>query len=131
MDRVIAKTEGRARLRRSATAALLPVATAVLAAGIFVADAITAEKLAVSMCYVVVVLLATRFASARGIVLVGAGCVGLTVLAFLVPGVSQLPAPGVKASISAAITIQRSPGSDIARSLARRGARCDGLTAAA
>jgi PAS domain S-box-containing protein len=90
---------------RSATSALLPVATAALAAGVFVAEAITTMKLVVAVCYVVVVLLAARFSSARGIVLVGAGCVGLTLLAFFLPGFSETEAggTGVKASISVAV----------------------------
>lgn len=91
------------RLWRSAASALLPAVTTALAAGIFVADVITTEKLAVSISYVVVVLLAARVTSARGIVLVGAGCLALTVLAFLLPGVTEPPAPGAKASISAAV----------------------------
>jgi PAS domain S-box-containing protein len=93
------------RAPRSAASTLLPAATAALALGIFVADAITAEKLAVSVFFVVVVLLAARFNSARLIVLVGAGCVGLTVLAFLLPGVTEPPAPGIKASISLAVIV--------------------------
>jgi PAS domain S-box-containing protein len=90
---------------RSAASALLPVATAVLAVGVFIAEAVTAMKLAVAACYVIVVLLAGRFSSARGIVLVGAGCVGLTLLAFFLPGFSETEAGGVgiKASISAAV----------------------------
>ena len=62
-------------------------------------------KLAVAVFYVVVVLLAARFSSARGIVLVGAGCVGLTLLAFFLPGFSETEAGGigVKASISVAV----------------------------
>ena len=94
-----------ARSWRSATAALLPVATAALAAGVFVAEAITSMKLVVAVCYVVVVLLAARFSSARGVVLVGAGCVGLTLLAFFLPGFSETEAggTGVKASISAVV----------------------------
>jgi PAS domain-containing protein len=94
-----------ARSWRSATSALLPVVIAGLAAGVFVAEAITSMKLVVDVCYVVVVLLAARFSSARGIVLVGAGCVGLTLLAFLLPGFSETEAggTGVKASISAAV----------------------------
>jgi PAS domain S-box-containing protein len=48
---------------------------------------------------------AARFCSARGIVLVGAGCVGLTTLAFFLPGFTETEAGdvGVKASISAAV----------------------------
>src|SRR5271169_6387795 len=90
---------------RSATSALLPVATAALAAGIFVAEAITSMKLVVAVGYVVVVLLAARFCSARGSVLVGAGCAGLTLLAFFLPGFSETEAGGiaVKASIGVAV----------------------------
>jgi len=95
----------RARSWRSASSALLPVATAALATGIFIAEAITAMKLAVAVCYVVVVLLAARFCSARGIVLVGAGCAGLTLLAFFLPGFSETEAGGigVKASIGVSL----------------------------
>ena len=94
-----------ARSWRSATSALLPIATTALAAGIFVAEALTATKLAVAVCYVVVVLLAARFCSARGIVLVGAGCAGLTLLAFFLPGISETEdgGVGVKALIGVAV----------------------------
>jgi PAS domain S-box-containing protein len=90
---------------RSAASALLPLATAALATGIFIAEAITPMKLTIAVFYVIVVLLAARFCSARGIVLVGAGCVGLTMLAFFLPGFTETEAGGVgvKASISAAV----------------------------
>ena len=67
---------------RGTTSALLPVGTAALAAGVFVADTITRTDIAVAVLYVAVVLMAARFCRARGIVLVGAGCVGLTVLSY-------------------------------------------------
>ena len=94
-----------ARPWRSTTSALLAVATAALAIGIFIAEAITATKLAVAVCYVVVVLLAARFSSALGIALVGAGCAGLTLLGFFLPGFSETEAGGigVKASIGVAV----------------------------
>ena len=97
--------KGQSYSLRSAPSALLPVATAVLAVGVFIAEAMTAMKLTVAICYVIVVLLAGRFSSARSIVLVGAGCVGLTLLAFFLPGFSETEAGGVgiKASISAAV----------------------------
>jgi PAS domain S-box-containing protein len=62
-------------------------------------------KLAVAAVYVIVVLQAARFCSARGIVLVGAGCVGLTVSAFFLPGFTETEAGGigVKASIGVAV----------------------------
>ena len=101
-DYAIAKMK---RSPRSATSALLPLATAALAAGIFAAEAITSTKLTAAIFYVLVVLLAARFCNARGIVLVGVGCVGLTMLAFFLPGFTGTEAggAGVKASISAAV----------------------------
>src|ERR1700740_1773234 len=93
------------RLWRSGASSLLPVATAGLAIGIFVVEAITPLKLTAAIFYVFVVLLSARFCSARGIVLVGAGCVGLTMLAFFLPGFTETEAGGVgvKASVSAAV----------------------------
>src|ERR1700756_789363 len=90
---------------RRAAPALFPVGTAALATGIFIAEAITPTKLAVAVCYVVVVLLAARFSRARGIALVGAGCAGLTLLGFFLPGFSETEAGGigVKASIAVAV----------------------------
>jgi PAS domain S-box-containing protein len=91
--------------RRNAASALLPAATAVLAVGVFMAEAMTTMKLTIAICYVIVVLLAGRFSSARGIVLVGAGCMALTLVAFFLPGFSETEAGGVgiKASISALV----------------------------
>ena len=95
----------RVRSWRSATSALLPVATAALAVTIFVAQAMTSEKLTAALFYVLVVLLAVRFCNARGVILVGVGCVGLTLIAFFLPGFVETHAGnvGVKASISAAV----------------------------
>ena len=95
----------RVRSWRSATSALLPVSTAALAVAIFVAQAMTSEKLTAALFYVLVVLLAVRFCDARGVILVGAGCVGLTLIAFFLPGFVETHAGnvGVKASISAAV----------------------------
>ena len=92
-----------ARSWRRASSALFPAATAALAAAIFVAELMTSEKLTAALFYVLVVLLAARFCNVRGVVLVGAGCAGLTLLAFLLPGVIEPPVPGVKAWISVAV----------------------------
>ena len=94
-----------ARSWQRTTFALHPVATAALAAGIFATQAITPLKLTAAIFYVVVVLLAARFCSARGIVLVGAGCVGLAAFGFFLPGFTETEGGGVsvKASISAAV----------------------------
>ena len=93
------------RIPRRLASVLLPAATAALAAGIFIAEAVSPLKLTAAMFYVLVLLLSARFCSARRIVLVGAGCVGLTVLAFFLPGFTGTEAGdvGFKASISAAV----------------------------
>src|ERR1700761_2777028 len=103
--RAVAKMMDQSRRSQHATSALLPVATAVLASAIFVVQAMTSEKLTAALFYVLVVLLASRFCTPRGVVLVGAGCVGLTLLAFFFPGLTDTDAGnvGLKASISAAV----------------------------
>jgi hypothetical protein len=45
--------------------ALLPIATAALAAAVFIAEAVTPMKLTVAVFYVIVVLFAAGFCSAR------------------------------------------------------------------
>jgi len=104
-DRAIAETKGQPSSWRSAISALLPFATAALAAVIFVAQAMTSEKLTAALFYVLVVLLAARSCNARGVVLVGAGCIGLSLLAFFLPGLTGTDAGnvGLKASVSAAV----------------------------
>ena len=93
------------RLPRRVAAAALPATTAALATVIFVAQAMTSAKLTAAMFYVLVLLFAARFCNARGIVLVGAGCVGLTLLAFFLPGLTETEAgnSGLKASVGAAV----------------------------
>jgi PAS domain-containing protein len=53
-------------------------------------------KLTVTVFYVLVVLMATRFCGPRGIMLVGAGCVGLTVLAYSLSGLGGVEARGIR-----------------------------------
>src|SRR5271163_3310431 len=81
-DRAGTKMTHQARPWRSATSALLPVATAGLAIGLFVADILTPPDTAVAVLYVAVVLMATRFCRLPGVVLIAAGCMGLTVLSY-------------------------------------------------
>src|SRR3984893_3993924 len=71
-----------ARPSRSATSALLTVATAAVAASIFAADILTPPDVVVSGLYVLVVLIASRFCRPSGIVLVAAGCIGLVLAAY-------------------------------------------------
>jgi len=104
---------------QSGAAALLPAATAALAVGVFIAEAITPAKLTVAVLYVIVVLLAARFCSARGTVLVGAGCVGLTILAYALSGFGDTEASGIKMLVGAAViglttflVVERKSGTD-------------------
>jgi len=65
---------------------LLPLMAIVLVAAIFVADTITDLEIAVPVFYTAVILISVRFCSRRGLVLVGLGCVALTLLSdFLTP----------------------------------------------
>lgn len=61
------------------TSLLLAVAIA-LAAGIFIADTITELEIAFPVFYTVIVLIAARFCTKRGIIFVGVGCIGLIFL---------------------------------------------------
>ena len=68
---------------------LLAIGAVVFAIAIFVADTFAPRNLAVAVLYVGVVLTAARFCTARGVMLVCAGCWGLIVLsAFLSPDVT-------------------------------------------
>jgi PAS domain S-box-containing protein len=70
-----------ARSQRKVTSALLTVATAAVAAAVFVADMLTPVGEAISVLYVAVVLMAARFLRPRGVVFAAAGCAVLTVVA--------------------------------------------------
>ncbi len=61
---------------------LVPLATALCAGAIFVADTVTTTDIAFSTLYAVVVLMAARFCSAEGIIRVAVGCVALTGLSY-------------------------------------------------
>jgi two-component system, LuxR family, sensor kinase FixL len=62
---------------------LLPVAAGALAVMIFLVDAATSLDMAVAVLYVVVVLMAANFLDRRGLLLLSAGCLTATVLAYL------------------------------------------------
>src|SRR5262249_44799041 len=62
---------------------LLPLGAGALAIAIFVIDTITPLDIAVAVLYVAVVLLAANFLQRRGLLLVSAGGLGLTVASFL------------------------------------------------
>jgi hypothetical protein len=83
------------RSRGNAASILFPVATAAAAIAVFLADTATDVDIAFAVMYVVVVLMAARFLSARGVVLVAAGCVGLTVLSYLLTATTGRPFEGI------------------------------------
>ena len=63
---------------------VLPFSAIVLAAAIFIADTVTDLEIAFPAFYTVIVLIAVRFCKKRGVVLVGVGCIALTLLSDLV-----------------------------------------------
>ena len=69
---------------RVTAAWVLPFSTIVLAAVIFIADTVTDLEIAFPAFYTVIVLIAVRFCKKRGVVLVGVGCIALTLLSDLV-----------------------------------------------
>lgn len=62
---------------------MLPVATVALALAIFAVDTLTPLGMAVAVLYVIVLLMAARFLPRRGVVAAALGCVGLTVLGYV------------------------------------------------
>ncbi|MEA3113103.1 MAG: hypothetical protein QOG58_2902, partial [Caballeronia sp.] len=62
------------------TTAALATANAALAAMIFIVDTGTRLDIAVATLYVAVVLIAARICKPRVVVLVGLGCVGLSII---------------------------------------------------
>jgi signal transduction histidine kinase len=69
---------------RAAATWVLPFSAIVLAAAIFIADTVTDLEIAFPAFYTVIVLIAVRFCKKRGVVLVGVGCIVLTLLSDLV-----------------------------------------------
>jgi signal transduction histidine kinase len=62
--------------------AILPVSAGSLAAAIFAVDTITDLEIAVAVFYIVVVLMSVSFCRARGVVLISAGCMTLTIVSY-------------------------------------------------
>jgi hypothetical protein len=67
-----------------AASRVVPLATAAFALGIFVVDLIPTLDIAVAVLYVVVVLMSLNFCARRGVLLVGAGCMALTIFCYLI-----------------------------------------------
>jgi PAS domain S-box-containing protein len=95
----------RVRSQLQVTSAPLPVATAALASGIFVADTIVEMDVAVAVLYVAVVLMAARFCRARSLILVALGCAVLTVLSDLVSRPKAYEADAIVNTLISLVTI--------------------------
>jgi PAS domain S-box-containing protein len=62
----------------------LPLVVVVFAAAIFIIDTFVVIDIAIAVLYVAVVLMSITFCNRRGVLVVCAGCMGLTVLAFAI-----------------------------------------------
>ena len=71
---------------------LLPALLVLLAAAIFLADTITNLEIAVAVFYVAIVLIAVRYLDQRGVAMVAAACMALTVLSFFLTRAGSVPA---------------------------------------
>jgi C4-dicarboxylate-specific signal transduction histidine kinase len=90
----------RQNLRVTAESLFPAVATA-LAIGIFIADTLTELEIAFPAFYTAVVLMAVRFCEKRGVILVGVGCIGLTLLSdFLTRAATPTEAGVINTTIS-------------------------------
>jgi C4-dicarboxylate-specific signal transduction histidine kinase len=82
-------------LRAMGSALLLPITTAALAAGIFVADTITDLEIAFPVFYTAIVLLSVGFCKKNGVVFVGVGCIALTLVSDLLTANAGVSEAGV------------------------------------
>ena len=64
------------------SSSILPILAVVLAVAIFIFDTVTDLEIAGAVLYVAVVLISLRFCRRRGVMLVAAGCVALTLLSY-------------------------------------------------
>ncbi|OBQ75431.1 sensor histidine kinase [Mesorhizobium erdmanii] len=79
---------------------LLPALLVLLAAAIFLADTITNLEIAVAVFYVAIVLIAVRYLDRRGVAMVAAACMALTVLSFFLTRAGSVPAGVINCAIS-------------------------------
>ena len=87
--------------RSSSPTIVIAAATAALAAIIFAADTLTALEVSFSTFYVLIVLMAARFCPPKGVALIAAACVGLTILSYiLTPPMGEASAGVVNTFIS-------------------------------
>jgi C4-dicarboxylate-specific signal transduction histidine kinase len=88
------------RLPSIAKSTALPAVTFLLAIAIFALDTVTNREIAVAVLYVAVVLLSVGFCRKQGVVLVSLGCMGLTILSFMLTRNGLYSAGLINCSIS-------------------------------
>jgi len=88
-----------------ATSSILAMATVAIATGIFIADTFTHVEIAVAVLYIAVVMMATRFFQRRGVLLVAAGCMGLSVFSFFLTAPSEPQATGIVNTVISVVAI--------------------------
>lgn len=71
------------RARNATASAVVPVAGGLFAVAVFVVDTLTTLDIAIAVLYVAVVLVSANYLSRRGVVMVAACCLTLTVTAYL------------------------------------------------
>jgi C4-dicarboxylate-specific signal transduction histidine kinase len=74
---------------------LLPLAAIIFTIAIFVVDTITDLEIAVPVFYTAVILVSVRFCSRRGVILVGFGCVALTLISDLITPQTSASTAGI------------------------------------
>lgn len=92
-------------LRAITRSSFLPISAIVLAAGIFIADTITDLEIAIPVFYTAVILLSVRFCNWRGVMLVGAGCMALTLLSDLLTPTTSASESGIINTIISLLAI--------------------------
>jgi C4-dicarboxylate-specific signal transduction histidine kinase len=86
---------------RVSAESIFPVVAVALTGAIFIADTVTELEIAFPAFYTAVVLMAVRFCEKRGVILVGIGCVGLTLLSdFLTRDAAPTEAGVINTAIS-------------------------------
>lgn len=91
---------GRSSLPLLGRRPLLPALLVLLAAAIFLADTVTNLEIAVAVFYVAIVLIAVGYLDRRGVVMVAATCMALTVLSFFLTRAGSMSAGLINCAIS-------------------------------
>jgi K+-sensing histidine kinase KdpD len=109
---------------------VVPIVTFVMIAAIFTLDTLTDSEVAAAVLYVAVILISIRFYERRGVIIVAFGCMGLTILSYLITTTGFRQPGMVNTAISlfsVGLTTYLSLKIESARSVARGLAEADQL----